>query len=221
MPPPTISPRADTRQRHYQEVKSRVHEQLLNRLNLDRLSQVKREEAEPELRSVIATLLDKEGETTPLSLTEREAIVGDVFNELFGLGPLEELLADPDVSDILVNRHNQIYVEKHGLLETVDTVFKDDRHLMRIIERIVSTVGRRIDESTPMVDARLLDGSRVNAIIPPLALDGPVMSIRRFRTDKLNAQDLINGLSITEPMMLFLKAAVGCRLNVIISCGPS
>ncbi len=216
---PTLSPRADTRQRHYQEVKSRVHEQLLNRLNLERLSQVKREEAEPELRSVIATLLDKEGETTPLSLSEREAIVVDVFNELFGLGPLEELLADPDISDILVNRHNQIYIEKNGLLETVDTVFKDDRHLMRIIERIVSTVGRRIDESTPMVDARLLDGSRVNAIIPPLALDGPVMSIRRFRTDKLNAQDLINGLSITEPMMMFLKAAVGCRLNVIISGG--
>ncbi len=217
--PPTLSPRADTRQRHYQEVKSRVHEQLLNRLNLERLSQVKREEAEPELRSVIAALLDKEGETTPLSLSEREAIVLDVFNELFGLGPLEELLADPDISDILVNRHNQIYIEKNGVLETVDTVFKDDRHLMRIIERIVSTVGRRIDESTPMVDARLLDGSRVNAIIPPLALDGPVMSIRRFRTDKLNAQDLINGLSITEPMMMFLKAAVGCRLNVIISGG--
>jgi len=217
--PPTRSARPDTRQLHYQEVKSRVHEQLLNRLNLDRLSQVKREEAEPELRSVIASLLDKEGETTPLSLMEREAIVIDVFNELFGLGPLEVLLADPDVSDILVNRHNQIYVEKHGLLETVDTVFKDDRHLMRIIERIVSTVGRRIDESTPMVDARLLDGSRVNAIIPPLALDGPVMSIRRFRTDKLGAQDLVNSLSITEPMMLFLKAAVGCRLNMIISGG--
>ncbi len=192
---------------------------MLNRLNLERLSQVKREEAEPELRSVIATLLDKEGETTPLSLMEREAIVVDVFNELFGLGPLEALLADPEISDILVNRHNQIYVERNGLLETVDTVFKDDRHLMRIIERIVSTVGRRIDESTPMVDARLLDGSRVNAIIPPLALDGPVMSIRRFRTDKLGAQDLINGLSITEPMMTFLKAAVGCRLNVIISGG--
>ncbi len=213
------TPRPDTRQKHYQEVKSRVHEQLLNRLNLERLSQVKREEAEPELRSVIATLLDKEGETTPLSLMEREAIVVDVFNELFGLGPLEALLADPEISDILVNRHNQIYVERNGLLETVDTVFKDDRHLMRIIERIVSTVGRRIDESTPMVDARLLDGSRVNAIIPPLALDGPVMSIRRFRTDKLGAQDLINGLSITEPMMTFLKAAVGCRLNVIISGG--
>jgi pilus assembly protein CpaF len=216
---PTMLARADTRQRQYQEVKSRVHEQLLNRLNLERLSQVKREEAEPELRSVIATLLDKETETTPLSLSEREAIVVDVFNELFGLGPLEALLRDPEISDILVNRYNQVYVERDGMLETVETVFKDDRHLMRIIERIVSTVGRRIDESTPMVDARLLDGSRVNAIIPPLALDGPVMSIRRFRTDKLGVSDLVRGLSVTEPMMAFLKAAVACRLNIVISGG--
>ncbi len=177
-------PQAPTlRQSHYQEVKSRIHEQLLNRLNLERLSQVKRAEAEPELRSVIGTLLEKEAETTPLSLYERESIVVDVLNELFGLGPLEALLRDPDVSDILVNRYNQIYVERNGMLETVDVVFKDDRHLMRIIERIVSTVGRRIDESSPMVDARLHDGSRVNAIIPPLALDGPALSIRRFRTD--------------------------------------
>jgi pilus assembly protein CpaF len=215
----TLTPRPDTRLRHYQDVKSRVHEQLLNRLNLERLSQVKRDEAEPELRQVIAALLDKESETTPLSLSEREAIVVDVFNELFGLGPLEALLVDPEISDILVNRHNQVYIERNGLLEPVDIVFKDDRHLMRIIERIVSTVGRRIDESTPMVDARLLDGSRVNAIIPPLALDGPVMSIRRFRTDKLGVQDLIMGLSISEPMMVFLKAAVTCRLNIIISGG--
>jgi pilus assembly protein CpaF len=143
----------------------------------------------------------------------------DVLNELFGLGPLEELLADPEVSDILVNRYNQVYVERHGMLSPVDTVFRDDRHLMRIIERIVSTVGRRIDESSPMVDARLLDGSRVNAIIPPLAIDGPVLSIRRFRTDKLQAEDLVASLSITPPMMAFLKAAVACRLNIIISGG--
>ena len=215
----TLAPRHDHRRQSYQELKSRIHEQLLNRLNLERLSQVARAEAEPELRSVIATLLDKEAETTPLSLQEREAVVIDVFNELFGLGPLEELLADGEISDILVNRHNQIYVERNGILSTVDAVFKDDRHLMRIIERIVSSVGRRIDESSPMVDARLQDGSRVNAIIPPLALDGPVLSIRRFRTDKLGAQDLIDGQSITEPMMAFLKAAIACRLNVIISGG--
>jgi len=215
----TLTSRPDARQHHYQEVKARIHEQLLNRLNLERLSQVKREDAEPELRSVIGTLLEKEAETTPLSLYERESIVTDVLNELFGLGPLEALLVDGEISDILVNRYNQIYIEKNGILETVDAVFRDDRHLMRIIERIVSTVGRRIDESSPMVDARLMDGSRVNAIIPPLALDGPVLSIRRFRTDKLGAQDLINGNSITEPMMAFLKACVACRLNIIISGG--
>ena len=209
----------DIRHSYYQEVKARIHTALLNRLNLERLGQIKREDAEPELRGVIASLLEKETVTTPLSLLERDSLVGDVLNELFGLGPLEAILLDPDVSDILVNRHDQIYVEKHGKLETIDAVFKDDRHLMRIIERIVSTVGRRIDESSPMVDARLLDGSRVNAIIPPLAIDGPVLSIRRFRTDKLGAQDLVNTKSLTEPMLTFLKAGVGSRLNVVISGG--
>jgi pilus assembly protein CpaF len=213
------APQFENRRQAYQDLKSRIHEQLLGRLNLERLSKIARTEAEPELRSVIATLLDKEAETTPVSLQEREAVMTDVLNELFGLGPLEELLADPDISDILVNRYNQIYVERHGLLSPVDAVFRDDRHLMRIIERIVSTVGRRIDESSPMVDARLLDGSRVNAIIPPLAIDGPVLSIRRFRTDKLKAEDLVSSVSITAPMMEFLKAAVACRLNILISGG--
>ena len=215
------SPRAgsDARRTQYQEVKSRIHQTLLNRLNLERLSQVKREEAEPELRSVIGTLLEKETEATPLSLFERENVVTDVLNELFGLGPLEELLVDPDISDILVNRFDQVYIERNGVLEPVNAVFKDDRHLMRIIERIVSSVGRRIDESSPMVDARLADGSRVNAIIPPLALDGPVLSIRRFRTDRLGAQDLVTRQSLTQPMLTFLKDAVACRLNIIISGG--
>ncbi len=209
----------DIKNTQYQEVKSRLHTQLLNRLNLERLAEVRREDAEPELRSVIGALLEKESEKTPLSLYERENLVIDVLNELFGLGPLEELLADPDISDILVNRYNQIYIEKNGLLEPVDSVFKDDRHLMRIIERIVSSVGRRVDESSPMVDARLKDGSRVNAIIPPLALDGPVLSIRRFRTDRLGAADLVHYLALTEPMLAFLKACVACRLNIIISGG--
>jgi pilus assembly protein CpaF len=217
-PHPT-SPVPDARQAQYQEVKARIHEKLLNRLNLERLSQIRREDAEPELRSVIATLLEKEAEETPLSLFERESVVIDVLNELFGLGPLEALLKDHDISDILVNRYNQIYVERDGILEAVDAVFKDDRHLMRIIERIVSSVGRRIDESSPMVDARLLDGSRVNAIIPPLALDGPVLSIRRFRTDRLGAQDLVERESLTQPMLDFLRAAVACRLNILISGG--
>ena len=213
------TPALDIRQSHYQEVKARIHEQLLNRLNLERLSQVKRDEAEPELRSVISALLEREAEQTPLSLYERESIVVDVLNELFGLGPLEAILRDPDVTDILVNGYNKIFVEKNGKLEPVDAVFKDDRHLMRIIERIVSTVGRRIDESSPMVDARLLDGSRVNAIIPPLAIDGPSLSIRRFRTDKVGAQDLVKYQSITQPMLDFLHAAVAARLNIIISGG--
>jgi pilus assembly protein CpaF len=216
---PTRTVGRDARQSQYQDVKSRIHTALLNRLNLERLSKIKREEAEPELRLVIATLLDKETETTPLNLQERENLSTDVLNELFGLGPLEALLPDAEISDILVNRFDQIYIEKNGVLESVDAVFKDDRHLMRIIERIVSSVGRRIDESSPMVDARLLDGSRVNAIIPPLALDGPVLSIRRFRTDRLGAQDLVSRLSLTQPMLDFLKAAVGCRLNIIVSGG--
>ncbi len=210
---------AEIRHSQYQEVKTRVHEQLLGRLNLERLSQVRRTEAEPEIRSVIASLLEKEAEKTPLSLYEREAIIVDVLNELFGLGPLEALLVDPDISDILVNRYDQIYIEKHGVLEPVAAVFRDDRHLMRIIERIVSTVGRRIDESSPMVDARLLDGSRVNAIIPPLSIDGPVLSIRRFRTDRLGAADLVRGQSLTAPMLAFLKAAVAGRLNILVSGG--
>ena len=210
---------SDDRLNQYQEVKSRIHELLLNRLNLERLSKVRREDAEPELRSVIGTLLEKESEATPLSLYERNSLVSDVLNELFGLGPLEALLLDPDISDILVNRFDQVYIERNGMLEPVSAVFKDDRHLMRIIERIVSSVGRRIDESSPMVDARLADGSRVNAIIPPLALDGPVLSIRRFRTDRLGAQDLVTRNSLTAPMLAFLKAGVGCRLNVIISGG--
>jgi pilus assembly protein CpaF len=218
MPVPTRSG-AEVRHSQYQEVKARIHEQLLNRLNLERLSQVRRSEAEPEIRSVIASLLEKEAEKTPLSLYEHEAIVVDVLNELFGLGPLEALLVDPDISDILVNRFDQIYIEKGGVLEPVDAVFRDDRHLMRIIERIVSTVGRRIDESSPMVDARLLDGSRVNAIIPPLAIDGPVLSIRRFRTDRLGASDLVRTQSVTAPMMAFLKCAVAGRLNIIVSGG--
>jgi pilus assembly protein CpaF len=164
-------------------------------------------------------MLELESKTTPLSLREREQLITDILNELFGLGPLEELLRDPAISDILVNRADQVYVERAGLLEETKVVFKDDRHLLRIIERIVSSVGRRIDESSPMVDARLADGSRVNAVIPPLALDGPVLSIRRFRTDKLGANDLVGRESLTQPMLDMLRAAVSSRLNVIVSGG--
>ncbi len=180
---------------------------------------MKREDAEPEVRRVIGTIVEGFTRTTPLSLMERESLATDVLNELFGLGPLEALLKDPSVSDILVNRFDQVFVEREGKLEETDITFKDERHLMQIIERIVSMVGRRIDESTPMVDARLKDGSRVNAVIPPLALDGAAVSIRRFRTDRLGAQDLVERDSMTQPMLDFLKAAVACRLNVIVSGG--
>ena len=210
---------ADTRNPEYQALKGRVHTELLNRLNLDRLASVRREEAEPELRSIIATLLEREQQRTPLSMSEREALVIDVLNELFGLGPLEALLADSSISDILVNRFDQIYIEREGRLSETDIVFRDERHLQQIIERIVSAVGRRIDESSPMVDARLKDGSRVNAIIPPLALDGSCLSIRRFRTDRLGASDLVARESMTAPMLEFLKAVVACRLNVLVSGG--
>jgi pilus assembly protein CpaF len=203
----------------YQDIKSRVHQALLNRLNLERLSQTKREDAEPELKALIISLLDEEAARTPLSGPDRESLVGDVLDELFGLGPLEQFMSDNAISDILVNRYNQVYIERNGIIEPTDVVFKDDRHLMRIIERIVSSVGRRIDEASPMVDARLRDGSRVNAIIPPLAVDGPVLSIRRFRTERLGADDLVDRQSLTEPMLTFLRSAVGCRLNILISGG--
>jgi pilus assembly protein CpaF len=223
---PTITPRAaaaagggDTRSAHYQNLKGKVHAGLLNKLNLERLTRVSRREAEPEIRDLINRMIEDEAQTTPLSLYERENLITDVLDELFGLGPLEQLLKDRDISDILVNRHDQIYIERNGRLEETSIVFRDDRHLMQIIERIVSSVGRRIDESSPMVDARLQDGSRVNAIIPPLALDGPTLSIRRFRTDRLGAQDLVERVSLTQPMLDFLHAAVASRLNIIVSGG--
>ena len=215
---PTAAP-ADTRHHDYQQLKGSIHTELLNRLNLERLTRVKREDAEPEVRRVIATIIEGLTRQTPISLIESDSLVTDVLNELFGLGPLERLLGDPSISDILVNRHDQVFIEREGKIEETTIVFRDDRHLLQIIERIVSMVGRRIDESSPMVDARLADGSRVNAVVPPVALDGPALSIRRFRTDRLGAQDLVGRVSLTQPMLDFLKAAVGGRLNVIVSGG--
>jgi pilus assembly protein CpaF len=216
---PASAPSADPRQRSYQDLKAKVHSELLNRLNLERLTQMGQKEAEPEIRRMIIEIIERSSDSTPLSLGERETLVVDVLNELFGLGPLEGLLRDTAISDILVNRFDQVYVERDGRLEQTDIMFRDDRHLMQIIERIVSTVGRRIDESSPMVDARLRDGSRVNAIIPPLAIDGPSLSIRRFRTGRLGAEDFVERDSLTQPMLDFLRAAVACRLNVIVSGG--
>jgi len=203
----------------YQTLKGRIHQDLLNRLNLDRLTKVSRAQAEPEVRTVVRDMLDRESQRMPLSFGERESLIGDVLNELFGLGPLEALLKDPEISDILVNNSSQVFIERNGRIEDTNIVFRDDAHLMQIIERIVSAVGRRIDESTPMVDARLQDGSRVNAIIPPLALDGPAVSIRRFRTDKLAAEDLVTRESLTAPMLAFLQATVTARMNILVSGG--
>jgi len=209
----------ETNSSAYQSLKGRIHQDLLNRLNLDRLTRVTRAEAEPEVRAVIRDMLDRESQRVPLSFAERESLIGDVLNELFGLGPLEALLKDPEISDILVNNASQVFIERNGRIEDTGVVFRDDQHLMQIIERIVSAVGRRIDESTPMVDARLQDGSRVNAIIPPLALDGPALSIRRFRTDRLAADDLVTRESLTAPMLQFLRATVAARMNIIVSGG--
>ena len=170
-----------------------------------------------EVRRALSQLID--GEQTLLSAVERNQIVGEVLDEVFGLGPLETLLQDPTISDILVNGHNQVYIEKRGKLELTAVSFKDDSHLLRIIDKIVSQVGRRIDESSPMVDARLLDGSRVNAIIPPLAVDGPLLSIRRFGTDKLMPSDLVDKGSMTDAMLQLIEACVKTRLNIVVSGG--
>ncbi|HWP99180.1 MAG TPA: CpaF family protein [Vicinamibacterales bacterium] len=201
----------------YIELKASIHRKLLNRLNLEALATADRARSEGEIRSLLHELLSEEG--VPLSMSEREAILGDVLDEVFGLGPLEPLLRDPTVSDILVNTYRQIYVERNGRLERVPSGFQDDRHLMRVIDRIVSAVGRRVDDSSPMVDARLPDGSRVNAIIPPLAVDGPLLSIRRFPAERLKGEDLINLRALTRPMLEFLEYCVRARLNIVISGG--
>ena len=201
----------------FQEMKARLHRSIINRMDLSKLGQLEPEQ----LRSEVARLAEELIliENAPLSATERERLINEVRHELFGLGPLEPLLADPTVSDILVNSPKNIYIERGGKLERTNVEFKDDEHLMRVIERIVSSVGRRIDEAQPMVDARLQDGSRVNAIIPPLALDGPVLSIRRFGADPLRMSTLIEKNALTKDMADMFEMCVVARLNVLISGG--
>ena len=201
----------------YVELKASIHRKLLNRLNLEALAQADRVRAESEIRTVVTGLLVEHG--TPISLAERETLFGELIDEVFGLGPLEPLLRDPSISDILVNTFQNVFVERGGVLERVPASFQDDKHLLRVIDRIVSAVGRRVDDSSPMVDARLPDGSRVNAIIPPLAVDGPVLSIRRFPAERLKADDLVTLRALTRPMMDFLSHAVRARLNCLISGG--
>ena len=183
-PPPLLVPRTD-----FGSVKTAIHRRLIQKLNLDKLTEVNREDVRREVSQILEALVV--GESTPMNLQERERLAQEVLDEVFGLGPLEPLLADPTVSDILVNGYKRVYIERRGMLEQTNVQFRDDVHLMAIIDRIVSAIGRRIDESSPMVDARLADGSRVNAIIPPLAVDGPALSIRRFGRDPLQAEDLL------------------------------
>ena len=200
-----------------QDVKGRIHRRLLERLNLSNLDKLEREQVIDAIRRVTYDLLTQE--SVPLNFEEREALVNQVLDEIFGLGPLEPLIQDPEISDILVNTSSSVFIERHGRLEKTDVRFQNDRHLLQVIDRIVSAVGRRIDDSSPMVDARLPDGSRVNAIIKPLAIDGPHLSIRKFKRDALSGEDLLRTESLTEPMLEFLRAAVRARLNMLISGG--
>ena len=209
---PAASVRTD-----YNSMKTAIHRKLIQKLNLDRLSEVKREDVRREVTQILETLVG--GESTPMNLQERERLSQEILDEVFGLGPLEPLLADPTVSDILVNTYKKIYVERRGILEQTAVQFRDDAHLMSIIDRIVSAIGRRVDESSPMVDARLADGSRVNAIIPPLSVDGPCLSIRRFGRERLMAEDLVRNNTLTGPMLELLAGCVKARLNILISGG--
>ncbi len=201
----------------YQELKFTLHRKLLDKINLEALATIDNQRVRSEVRQALITLIDSE--PTLLSSLEKQQISEEVLDEVFGLGPLETLLSDSTISDILVNGHKQVYVERRGKLEITSVTFRDDAHLLRIIDKIVSQVGRRIDESTPMCDARLLDGSRVNAIIPPLALDGPLLSIRRFSQDKLMPGDLVEKKALTKGMMELLEGCVKAHLNIIIIGG--
>jgi len=201
----------------FAQIKMRVHRRILERLNLSNLDKLERDEVVSAIGKVVQDLVSQE--QLPLNLGERDQLVRQVVDEIFGLGPLECLMQDPDVADILVNTYDQVMVERHGKLAPTDVRFQDDRHLLQVIDRIVSAVGRRIDDSSPMVDARLPDGSRVNAIIPPLAIDGPHLSIRKFKRDALSGEDLLRLESVTPPMLQVLTGIVRARLNVLISGG--
>jgi pilus assembly protein CpaF len=201
----------------YQQVKADLHRKILDRLDLEKLGRATGDTAREEVLVLIRNSVNSE--VIPLSFAERERLSREILDEIFGLGPLEPLLKDHTISDILVNRFDKVYIERAGKLELTPLSFKDNQHLMQIIERIVSRVGRRVDESSPMVDARLADGSRVNAIIPPLALDGACLSIRRFGRDPVTARNMIENHTLTEPMLELLSTMVKGRLNLLISGG--
>ncbi len=203
----------------YFELKTKIHDRLLDALDLSLIETMDRESLKQKLRNVLEDIIREEARSVPLNLSERERLFQEIQDEVLGLGPLEPFLQDDTVSDILVNTYRQIYVERYGKLELVDARFKDNGHLKRIIDKIVSGVGRRIDESSPMVDARLEDGSRVNAIIPPLSIDGPMLSIRRFAVDPLEMKDLLTLHTLTPEIAELLKKCIQARLNILISGG--
>ncbi len=221
IPPPAIqlvrNDDAPTSRDLFQDLKSRLHQTVIDRLDLSRINQMTQEQIQSEVGRLAKEMLANEN--TPFSTSERDRLIEEVRHELFGLGPLEPLLADPTISDILVNSYKDVYIERRGKLERTNITFKDNDHLMRVIERIVSAVGRRIDESSPMVDARLMDGSRVNAIIPPLALRGPSLSIRRFGSKPLLMDDLVEKGALTRDIADLLGMCVKARLNILISGG--
>jgi pilus assembly protein CpaF len=217
-PPPLVRSSRGVPEGVQQQIKSAVHKELIKRLDLDRLADFQATRAgQQQLFSVIQQLLGEQG--VPLSAPERDRLAQEVVDEVFGLGPLEPLLKDETISDILVNTYKNVYIERRGILEKTGITFNDERHLMHTIDKIVSAVGRRVDESSPMCDARLLDGSRVNVIIPPLAVDGAILSIRRFGSKPLQPDDLIRNQMLTEPMMEVLRGAVKARLNIVVSGG--
>jgi pilus assembly protein CpaF len=203
----------------YFEFKSKIHDRLLDQVDLSVLDRIDPSILKPELKGIVDRILREDPRALPLNAMERERLFTEILDEVLGFGPLEPLLQDPTISDILVNTYKRVYVERFGKLEPTDVRFKDDAHLRKIIDKIVSAVGRRIDESSPMVDARLHDGSRVNAVIPPLALDGPMLSIRRFSVDPYELEDLINFKTLIPEIGELLKGIVKARLNVLISGG--
>lgn len=210
-------PGAQAQTAQHGQLKFALHRKLLDRIDLKAVSQMPPDLVRAEIRPVLAKLIGEE--KTPISIGEREALIDEVLDEVFGLGPLEPLLRDRTVSDILVTTPSLVYVERAGKLERTNVEFRDNAHLLRIIEKVVSRVGRRIDESSPMVDARLPDGSRLNAVIPPLAVDGPLLSIRRIGTDRMEPEELMRKGAVTAEMLELLKACVRARLNVIIAGG--
>jgi pilus assembly protein CpaF len=214
MPP---SRTTDSKESNYEELKQRIHGKLVDKLDLSRVGDLDGDTLRREIRLVVEHLCDSED--TLLNRSERDRLVNEVLDETFGLGPLEMLLKDPSISDILINGPKNVYCERRGKMEKTSVIFRDNNHLMQIIDRIISKVGRRVDETCPMVDARMTDGSRFNAIIPPLALDGACVSIRRFGSNPLKLEDLLNFRAFTPEMVMLLEGAIKARLNILISGG--